>query len=124
MASTVEKLHREQEKLMCRLKIIPALLLKAIRHSFIECKYCNKKSKMSSWVFAQAMHYISPYECGLRSGCWEKSEIDACDIICPKCNIRNYLFNHSQRDKVLYLTRNFSFSENELFDEVIVKHCS
>lgn len=88
-----------------------------IRHKFILCTGCRKKSLLFSWIFIQNTYYVAPDSC-TGGDYWLHSETKCCHIICPKCDKKLYLYNHPQRDAIIGLIDSHEFFKKDLFREV------
>lgn len=88
-----------------------------IRNSLIRCMMCSRRSRLSSWVFIQDQWYVRPYSC-TDGDYWSPSATEVCHIVCPKCSKENYLYNHSQRDRIVELIDSHQFAKTDLFKEV------
>lgn len=64
----------------------------AIGNSFLTCRSCGKKSKVSSITLIQTHWYERPYSC-MGGDRWHAGEKQ---YNCPKCGHRNRDYNHPE----------------------------
>lgn len=107
----IAKLEKLVEKLKEKKKLI-------IRNYFIWCDKCGRRSVLGRWKFIQDMFYIKPYSRN-EGGYWKNSPIENCYIVCHNCTSENCIYNHAQKEKILYLLKNNHFSKEELFAEIL-----
>ncbi|MBI2676650.1 MAG: hypothetical protein HYX21_01675 [Candidatus Yanofskybacteria bacterium] len=92
-----------------KLQVIQRILVKYVK--------CHKKSRLGTWSFIQDRWYVEPYSC-TGGDYWNYSKTETCDIVCPKCNSENYIYNHPQKDKIVELVDGHHFSTANIFKEV------
>ena len=88
--------------------------LETARATKITCELCLKSNPISDWVFVQKKHYIPPRGC-MEGDYWSDCSTDVCDIKCP-CGAKNYLYNHPQKQFVLYLES--IFAKRNIFNSI------
>lgn len=117
--SAVERIRQERVEL----KGLENRLIKeekeAIRRSFIRCKNCNKSSRLLDWTFVQKTWWVPATGCN-DGGYLKHSYTYLCDVVCPKCEIANYIYNHPQREKLVDLLGEHAWQAKELFKEVTI----
>ena len=89
---------------------------KVAKLSFLSCTECNKKSRISSWIFVQVMWWVPPSGCN-EGGYWADHNAETCDIRCPYCDCDIYIYNYPHKKKILALLK-YCPAEN-LFKEVV-----
>lgn len=67
-------------------------LREAIGNSFLVCRSCKKKSKVSTITLIQSHWYVTPYSCN-GGDYWNTGEKQ---YNCPKCGHRNRDYNHPE----------------------------
>ncbi len=95
------------------------MCLEKARKTKICCAKCRRQSELRKWTFVQDHYYVAPYSCS-GGAYWLQSETKVCNVICPKCRHRNYIYIHPQRDKLVEIEKEFSASK--LFHAVTEEH--
>lgn len=91
-----------------------------IRRMFIRCRECRSASRLASWGFIQKLWYVRPTGC-TEGDYWKHHETETCDLVCPKCRKRNYIYNHPQKERILAVTIK-GIGKAELFATVTEEH--
>lgn len=87
-----------------------------IRRFLIRCRECRVASRLSSWGFVQKMYYVRPSGC-TEGDYWVPRDTETCDIVCPKCGERNYIYNHPQKERIVAVATR-GIGKDELFAAV------
>jgi ribosomal protein S27E len=87
-----------------------------IRRFIVRCRECGQGSRLSAWSFIQKLWYKRPSGC-TEGDYWLPHNTETCDIVCPKCQDRNYLYNHPQRDRIVEFVAS-GVAKEELFATV------
>lgn len=114
---TIASIEKETKSLEDRLHKLQEKKKKAIRCTLVRCKKCRRKSSIRSWIFIQNQFYVRPYSC-TRGDDWANTETRCCHIMCPRCNEKNYLYDHPQTNAIIALVRSAGFSKEDVFHEV------
>lgn len=115
--SAVAQARRQQKELRIAERELIEQEKEAIRRSLIRCQRCAKPSRLSDWTFVQKKWWVPARGC-TEGAYWTNSHTDVCDIVCPKCGVANYIYNHPQRSKLVDLLGNYAWNAKELFKEV------
>jgi hypothetical protein len=96
--------------------------LNIARGILFTCEHCGRKSPLSKWVFIQVQYYVPPRGC-TEGDYWVNSETKVCDLRCPMCEGKNYLYNHKEKTDVLRVIAEVGESWKEkIFARVEVLH--
>lgn len=115
----IERIDRELKRLEELRKKILERKSDILRNKLIKCANCGKQNKVREWSFVQKYWYVPPHGC-TGGDYWKPHEHDTCDIMCPKCASKNYIYNHPQKPKILQIIKdNPRFGTDGLFKEVI-----
>ncbi len=113
----IEKSNHKIEELKLRINELRGEIKEFIKRQYIFCLSCQKNSRFGSWIFIQERYYVPPRSCN-DGDYWNNSEVDVCDLICPKCISNSYVYNHPNKDKIVYAVRKLCFTPREVFGEV------
>lgn len=114
-------IETQLEKANDLIKKLTGEKLSILKNKLIRCAACGKNCRVGDWSFVQKFWYVPPHGC-TGGDYWKPNEIDTCDISCPRCGSRNYIYNHPQKQKILEIIKtNPLWNKESLFKEVI-KH--
>jgi len=117
----IEKAKARMASLIGKFKLAQEQLRSAVRNSLILCPRCKTKSALWMWTFIQDMHYVSPYSCN-EGDYWSAQETKCCHLVCPKCNMETYIYNHPHVENIVELVDSHKFRKSVLFDAVVTRH--
>lgn len=72
------------------------------KNTIFTCGSCKKRVPFARCDFIQEHWYERPHSCN-EGGSWNNSEVGFCHILCPLCLEENYIYTHTDREKILFL---------------------
>lgn len=85
-----------------------------IKRKRFACVHCQKVSPLGKFGFVQNWWHESPHSCN-EGDTWHPSETNVCHLVCPKCNTKNYIYNHPKRDELVDLIDKQGINKEKIF---------
>lgn len=79
-----------------------AAIVRKIRGSKITCMKCGVMSAVRLWAL-QLQIYWNHNTGSPSGGFWDHGGPDTDSVICPKCDHVNYIYTHTERDRIALL---------------------
>jgi hypothetical protein len=110
-------IDHERAAIESRLKELNEREMHVIRGKRFTCVYCGKTSALGKCGFVQGHWYESPHGC-MGGDHWFDDKIETCHIVCAKCRMMNYIYNHPAKDTILELEKRLSSRFTCIFKHV------
>ena len=113
----IDSLNTEIEKHRAEIKRLCGEKIAVLRTRVLTCRHCNTSAQLSQWEFIQDHWYTAPHGC-TGGDYWNSTETKCCHIVCPECNVMNYLYSHPDRANIEEARDKEGVSSEELFARV------